>query len=220
MRDSFVLYTSIAETLERLTDAQKGELFQAILDYELDKEINITDSIVEIAFIPIRQSLEQNNAKWEKTKAARSEAGKKSAEVRRQKATNLTNVDFVQTKENKKEQKGTNSTVYVNDNVNVYVNDKDIKDVRHRRGEYSHVLLSDKDIEKLNKDYGEEKTKQAITYLDEYKERKGYKCKNDYLTLKKWVYDALDEQKARIKPTQIDERTYDFTELEKKFAKN
>lgn len=117
MRDSFVLYTKIREMVVKLTDEQKGILFQAILDFETDNEVSIDDPVIDMAFIPIRQDLEANNEKWENIRNARSEAGKRSGEVRKQKETNQTSVNFVQTKMNKKEQIGTNPTVYVNDNV-------------------------------------------------------------------------------------------------------
>ena len=63
-----------------------------------------------------------NNNKWEAIREARSEAGKKSAEAKKQKATNLTNVDCVKTCNNKTEQAETNAPVNVN--VNDNVNDK------------------------------------------------------------------------------------------------
>lgn len=82
MRDSFVLFTDIKEVVEALTDEQKGVLFQAILDYQTDKEPVIDDPVAKVAFIPIKQSLDRNNRKWEKEKNSRSEAGKKGAQVR------------------------------------------------------------------------------------------------------------------------------------------
>ena len=136
-RDSFVLYTKITETVELLSNEQKGLLFQAILDYGNGKDPEIEDPIVKIAFMPIRQDIDANNARWEKTREARSAAGKKSAGNRtkptnvdfvEQKGTNSTNVNFVEQKESDDsfvEQKGTKPTVYVNvnDSENVDVNE-------------------------------------------------------------------------------------------------
>lgn len=68
---------------------------------------------------------------------------------------------------------------------------------KHKRGEYGHVLLSDAEIEKLSKDFGEDLTNEAITYLDEYVEMKGYKHKSSNLVIRKWVIDAVNEQKRR-----------------------
>lgn len=62
---------------------------------------------------------------------------------------------------------------------------------RHKRGEFGHVLLSDEEIEKLEKDFGEHLAHKAIEYLDEYIEMKGYKHKNSNLAIRKWVIDAV-----------------------------
>jgi hypothetical protein len=39
-------------------------------------------------------------------------------------------------------------------------------------------------------------TDSCITCLDEYIEKKGYKAKNHYLRIKKWVVDAVKERKG------------------------
>lgn len=65
---------------------------------------------------------------------------------------------------------------------------------KHKYGEYGHVMLKDSEVEKLNTDYGVEKAQQAITYLDEYIEMKGYKAKNHNLAIRKWVFDAVDRE--------------------------
>ena len=65
---------------------------------------------------------------------------------------------------------------------------------RHKRGEYGHVLLTEAQEQKLIDEYGEIVTAKAITFLDEYIEMKGYKAKNHYLAIKKWVIDAVRER--------------------------
>ena len=57
--------------------------------------------------------------------------------------------------------------------------------------------MTDAEYNRLCDEYGEIRTSEAIRYLDEYKERKGYKSKNDNLTLRKWVFKALDEDRAK-----------------------
>ena len=56
-------------------------------------------------------------------------------------------------------------------------------------GEYRHVSLSDEEYQKLSDEFGN--VDELITFLDEYKEMKGYKCKIDYLAIRKWVVDAV-----------------------------
>lgn len=71
------------------------------------------------------------------------------------------------------------------------------KPTKHKRGEYSHVLLTADQEQKLIDEYGEIVTAKAITFLDEYIEMKGYKAKNHYLAIKKWVIDAVKEREPK-----------------------
>lgn len=71
---------------------------------------------------------------------------------------------------------------------------KKSKPVKHKHGEYKHVLLTDEEVDKLKKEYGEAMTGNAIVFLDEYIEMKGYKAKSHYLAIRKWVVDAVKER--------------------------
>lgn len=73
------------------------------------------------------------------------------------------------------------------------------KPVKHKYGEYNHVLLTDAEYEKLCKDYGEDTAKRCITYLDESIEMKGYKYKSHNLAIRKWVIEAVQKQKKPVK---------------------
>lgn len=75
--------------------------------------------------------------------------------------------------------------------------DTDLKEKKHKYGEYSHVLLKDRELEKLNEDYGEMATQEAITFLDEYIEMMGKKYKSHYLVMKRWVFEAVEERKKK-----------------------
>lgn len=116
-RNSFVLFTEIVEVIKELTNEQKGILFQTILDYQLGIVPKIDDPIVKIAFIPIKQNLDRNNEKWERTRAARSEAGKKGMRSRWDNKA-ITNDN----KNNKAISEITKITVNVNENENVNEN--------------------------------------------------------------------------------------------------
>lgn len=72
------------------------------------------------------------------------------------------------------------------------------KPTKHKKGEYGHVLLTEDQEDKLFKEYGEIVTAKAITFLDEYIEMKGYKAKNHYLAIKKWVIDAVKEREPKL----------------------
>ena len=92
------------------------------------------------------------------------------------------------------------------------------KEVSHKHGEYSHVLLTDRQYEKLIDDYGEELTAIAIKYLDEYIEMKGTIYKNHNLVLRKWVFDAVREKQQKSGNNFI-QHNYSHQELNSLFDK-
>ena len=73
-------------------------------------------------------------------------------------------------------------------------------DPKHKYGEYKHVLLTDKEYERLINDYGEDDARAAIKFLDEYIEEKRYKSNSHNLALRRWVFDAVKERKEKAKP--------------------
>ena len=96
------------------------------------------------------------------------------------------------------------------------------KETKHKHGEYKNVLLTDTELEKLKQDFGENETEKAITYLDEYIEMKGYKAKSHYLAMRKWVFNALKEQKQKQGYQKSEHRQHlviDHEQLDKDYAK-
>lgn len=65
------------------------------------------------------------------------------------------------------------------------------KDIRHKHGEYGHVMLTDKQYQKLIADYGEDATGKAIKKVDEYCQQYGKRYTDYNLTLRKWGYDGI-----------------------------
>lgn len=118
-KGTFIVYDEIKDSLDEMTDEEIGRLFRGMVDYHVTGEEPEFEGGIKFAFIPIRQQMDRDDEKWAKTREARSEAGKKSAEAKsQQKATNSTNVDFVE----QNQQNPTNSTVNVNVNEDVDVN--------------------------------------------------------------------------------------------------
>jgi hypothetical protein len=93
------------------------------------------------------------------------------------------------------------------------------EDQKHIFGEYKHVRLTDKELQKLKDEFGEVETDEAIVFLDEYIEMKGYKAKSHYLAIRKWVFDAVREDKARKAPkSQKAQELNDFYNMAKAWA--
>ena len=121
-KKSFVLYADLIYTVRKMRKEDAGELLLHILSYVND-ENPITDNIVvDLTFEPIKQQFKRDLKKWKVTLEKRSNAGKASAEARKnakntqQNSTHSTHVESV-------EHTSTLSTVNVNDNVTVNVND-------------------------------------------------------------------------------------------------
>lgn len=96
------------------------------------------------------------------------------------------------------------------DNTVPMVEEKPKKESKRKYGEYNHVLMTETEYERLKKDYIN--ADEAIKYLDEYIEMKGYKAQNHNLALRKWVFKALEEnkQKDAVKPRK--NRFNDYTQ--------
>jgi uncharacterized phage protein (TIGR02220 family) len=113
-KKGFVLYADQKSIIDMLPNEVAGELFKHIFAYVNDEEPVSENPLVNLAFEPIKLQLKRDLKKWEDIKVKRSEAGKISAEKRKQQNQQvLTSVESV-------EQTSTNPTV--KDNVNVKVN--------------------------------------------------------------------------------------------------
>ena len=116
-KNSFVVYTDIKETLDGLTDDQVATLFRGMVDYQLTGSVPEFEGVLKFAFIPIRQQMDRDNTKWERTKAARTESGRqggiRSGEVRRAKAQSEANeASASQSKQNEANEANGEITVY------------------------------------------------------------------------------------------------------------
>lgn len=77
---------------------------------------------------------------------------------------------------------------------------------KHKYGEYSHVLLTDKEHTHLLDLYGDS-LDEHIKILDEYIETSGKKYKNHSLVIQKWVHDEW-MKRNKNKPITLDSKFY------------
>lgn len=115
------------------------------------------------------------------------------------------------------------------DKDNIYISENDKKEVvspkkevKHIYGEYKNVRLTDKEYEKLQKDFGN--VEQLIVKLDTEKEMKGYKYKSDYLAIRKWVVKAVEEDSRKrtysAEALNFEGQEQDLEELRRKMFKD
>ena len=119
-KKGFVLYADLIHTIKKMPEAQAGKLFLHILKYVNDENPEADDLTVELVFEQIKQQLKRDLEKWESKKKQWSDAGKKSAEARAAKK-----LKEDQRKSTTVQRRSTDSTVRVNDTVNVSVSVND-----------------------------------------------------------------------------------------------
>ena len=81
-KKSFVLYTDLRGPLEFLSDEELGRLFRAIMDYADGGSVPEFSGALGMGFAFVRAQLDRNDAKWQQTRAKRSEAGRAGARAR------------------------------------------------------------------------------------------------------------------------------------------
>lgn len=127
-KKSFIIYTDIAETVNRLSDEQAGKLFKGMLSYQTDGIIPDLGELLDFVFVPIRQQMDRDEEKWERIREKRAasgaKGGQKKAENRQNDVANA-NETVANANENVANATKTlaNVAVNVNDNVTVNVND-------------------------------------------------------------------------------------------------
>ena len=94
--------------------------------------------------------------------------------------------------------------------------DKDKKKIKHKYGNYNHVLLTDNEKEKLLNELDEYKFNLVIEKLDEYIEETGKKYKNHYLTIKRWVIEAVEKDLVKNISTKSISQTKKFIQATQK----
>lgn len=138
-KKSFVLYADLIGTVEKMPNDKAGELFKHVLMYVNDQDPETDDLLVQIAFEPIKNQLKRDLKKWEQLREKRSQAGKRSAEARKNKKEQnqqvLTSVESV-------EQTSTKSTVNVNDTVTVNVNVESKDSLFIKKEDVQHELMN------------------------------------------------------------------------------
>jgi len=78
--------------------------------------------------------------------------------------------------------------------------DKDIVKAEKKIKFKENILLTKKEHSQLVAEFGEKHVTDFYEYLAAYKIEKSYKTKSDYLTIKRWVVDAILKQNKTVSP--------------------
>ena len=128
---TLIIHKDLKNVVDCLKNEQAGELFKAILDYANGVEPEITDGMVNIAFIPIKQALDRDVEKYSEVCERRSAAGKKGMKNRWHKDDDITNDNNVICVNNKNNKAISEITNITNTNTNTNTNIKSNKDKRN-----------------------------------------------------------------------------------------
>ena len=132
-KKSFLLYSDLIHTIEKMSDEDSGKLFKHILKYVNDKNPTTDNIVIELVFEQIKQQLKRDLVKYESIRERNRINGKKGGRPKEQeepkKPTGLSGNP-------KKPKKADND----NDNDNVSGNDKTKKNIEEREKEFFSSL--------------------------------------------------------------------------------
>ena len=176
-RKSFILHFDSLEVLNELSKEQIADLFIAIKDYNLWKEVKL-DWLMKAVFVPFKNQFDRDLKKYNK-----------KCEV---------NAENIKKRWNKEDTKNTNGIngkkIIPKDTYNKNDNKKDkdkVKDKEKRNtetyGEFSNVYLTKEEIKKLENMYGIYAPYKMIEELSAYIEDVWDKYNNHYLTILNWM---------------------------------
>lgn len=185
-KKSFVLYQDQGEVFNSLNDEQAGKLIKAIFDYSKGKESEL-NSVLTLAFIPIKQTLNRDNKKWRIIRKARKKAGRLGGLKR------VENETLLHSKSSKIKQDQANQAV----NVNVSVNDIYKKTSSNKKNLNFLRDLPIHELEELSKEFNvpPAKIKEKAIDLVYYCESHGKTYKNYEAFLKNAIRRDLTNLK-------------------------
>lgn len=200
-KKSFILYKLWTPMVMSLEKEQAGELMQAVFAFQSGIDYEITDPVLKSVFEIFKAEFLENDKAWEAECKKRSEAALKREEQKRTQKAQLCTTLHNSAQDTTRT---TDSEGEVENDIKKEKTANAVKEKKHRHGD--HVLLTDKEYEKLKADYGESEAEKAIAYLNDYIEDKGYKSKSHNMAIRRWVFTAIKEQEQRKKRIEEQEK--------------
>ena len=198
MRDSVLFYRSFREAIKLLPEEERLKAYEMIFDYAFDDKESDENGIASAIFKLVKPQIDANNKRYENGKRPKRNISKTEAKQKQNVSKPEANVN-VNVNDNVNDNVNVNVNENVNENVNVCISDSDEspRTRKHRYGEFKKVLLTDEEYAKLVRDFGQDDTKAAVMYLDEYITEKGYSSKSHYLAIRRWVINAVHERQNK-----------------------
>ena len=201
-KKSFIAYCDWLETFEALPDETAGKLIKHLLQYVSDLDPKSNDAMVNLAFIPLRQSLKRDLKKYESYLEKQRANGAKGGRPPKPKETQIT-----QRLKNKPKKA---DSVNDSDSVNVTVNDTN-KSLSIRIDDFSDKILKETILDFVE-------TTKFIDYWTEHgeKDKKARWEKEKVFDIKKrmarWERNNKSNQQYGQSDTEAHQRVHDTLE--------
>ena len=202
------VFTDFAEAIEPLSEAERGRLFTAMLQYASTGETAELKGAERFVWPTAKQNIDRTRVEAERNAACGSKGGRPKKPVE----TDLNRKKPVETDLNRK--KADKDKDKDKDNIIPPISPNgDIVPLegerphKHKYGEYKNVLLTDDELEKLKAEYADYLDR--IERLSSYLASTGKTYKSHYATIRNWA--RADAEKGRSNGAKPN--TQDFSAL-------
>ena len=192
-KKSFILFNDLKEPVNNLSDVDAGKLFKAIFEYQNGGMTQDLPASAEMAFLFIKQQLDRSTEWYESICERNRINGLKGGRPKNPEKPKEPSGLFGNPPKPKLTLPDPDPDPHPDPDL-----DKE-KKKKHKYGEYSHVLLTDTEYQKIQTKTGN--ADKWIKILDEGIELKGYKYRSHYLAVLKWYKkDEPVSPKKKIYP--------------------
>ena len=213
----FKFYSAWGDGIQELTDEEAGRLIKAVCKFAEDGKVEQPAGVERILFAMVVKQMKQDAEHAEKVSSVRAEARrgkgqmKSNDSVENQMLSNDINSYQLITNDNNENQMLSNDAIknkelrtnnseqrIKNQEQESRVNARDKKPIKHKRGQFQHVLLTDEEYGKLVDQFPED-FRMRIQNLDNYLENNRKKhYDNHYLTILNWARKDATQQSSTI----------------------
>ena len=190
------VFTDFAEVIEPLSEAERGRLFTAMLQYASTGETAELKGAERFVWPTAKQNIDRTRVEAERNAACGSKGGrpKKPAETdlnrKKPAETDLNRKKADKDKDKDKDKDNIIPPISPNGDIVPLEGERPRK---HKYGEYKNVLLTDDEFEKLKAEYADYLDR--IERLSSYIASTGKTYKSHYATIRNWA--RADAEKGR-----------------------